>query len=88
VSSDDRKHLIFLEEILGKLSSKEVRAPSDIVDLGYTFTVTRLVINRVSPDNITKQSSFGDLSEPINLLDVIQLRFMMLTDLSYGDTPP
>ena len=71
--SNDRNDFIFLEKAFGQLESKKVRASSHFIGLCYFLQRAILVINRISPYKITKQSRLRYFLDPINILNIFQL---------------
>ena len=76
MGSDDRKESIFLQESFGKLVSKEIRTSSGVIFFSDSFKFAVIVINRISPHEITKRSTFGNLLESINFFNIVNLELV------------
>jgi hypothetical protein len=74
VRSDDGDYFIFLEKTFGQLKSKEVRTTSYLIGLCYFLKGAIFIVNRISPDEITKKSRLGYFHDSINALNIINLK--------------
>lgn len=73
MSPDHRNDLVLLKELLHQVVPEEVRTPPHLVVLYQGLTGPRFAVHGISPHKIAEQSCFRNLSEPVDLLDVIEL---------------
>lgn len=71
---DNRNDFIFFKKVFGQLKSKKVGTASDFIGFCDFLKCAILVIDRISPNEITEQSSFGYFLDSINIFDIFELQ--------------
>lgn len=89
MGSNNWDNFIFFKEVFSKLKSEEVWATPYLIWFCNFLAMTIFIINWISPNKIAKKTWFWHLSNPINVLNIIQLELLLKrTDCSSGDIPP
>ena len=88
VCSNYWKQSVFLQKSFRKFIAKEIRAPSGLVFLDDTFQLARIIINRISPHQITKRPILGNFFKSFYFFNIVNLNKKVVTFFISGDIPP
>lgn len=85
----DRNDFILFKKLFGQLKAEEIGTSSDLIGFCNFLASAILIVDRIGPHEITKQARLGHFLDPINILNVVQLKLSKkLTDSSSGEIPP
>jgi hypothetical protein len=81
MSSDNGNEVIFGKEAVCRIDPEEPAAASDLIASPATFEITIVLLDWITPQDVTEKAHLWWLMEPVDLLDVFQLTILLIVEL-------